>query len=297
MEYKNLPDIRGWAALRAIIEKGGVSAAAKALNVGQPAITKRLRALEECYGLSLTERVGGRLKLTPAGEKVYLLSVQTLDRQLSLREELQQLVGGQNSLRLEVTFSIGEHLLPDILIHFAEQYPHYTVQSRMAYSRKIQAHLATELADLALVESAPDHPDILVQKWMKDELWLVCGAKHELMHTEFLSIDQLTKLSYVLREKQSSARTALDDAITGIGIEKLKIAMEVGSTDTIVEILSRGKHVSFLPRFAVVNEIAKGEMLHIKVKGFRIMRTLWIARHRNKVDHPVSEALIKQLRQ
>ena len=45
MEYKNLPDIRGWAALRAAVEKGGVSTAAKALNVGQPAVTKRLRAL------------------------------------------------------------------------------------------------------------------------------------------------------------------------------------------------------------------------------------------------------------
>jgi len=290
-----LPDVRGWAALRAVVEKGGVSAAAKALDVGQPAITKRLRALEQCYGANLTEKVSGRLKLTPAGEKVYLLAVQTLDRQTALQEELVHMAQGSDTLRLEVTFSIGEHLLPDILLQFAELYPAYTVQTRMAYSRNIQDHLATGLVDLALVESAPEHPDVLVQKWEDDELWLVCSPHHPLANTELLPLEQLCDISFVLREKRSSARTALDKALIGIGMGQLKIAMEVGSTDTIVEILSRGNHVSFLPRFAVQNEVKKGELFHIKVKGFRIMRTLWIARHRNKLNHPVAETLIKML--
>ena len=94
MEYKNLPDIRGWAALRAVVEKGSVSAAAHALNVGQPAVTKRLSTLEESYGLKLVERSGGKMRLTEGGEKVYLLAVQTLDRQLSLRQELEGLKQG-----------------------------------------------------------------------------------------------------------------------------------------------------------------------------------------------------------
>lgn len=296
MEYKNLPDIRGWAALRAAVEKGGVSAAAKTLNVGQPAVTKRLRALEDSYGINLTELVGGRLKLTPAGEKVYMLAVLTLDRQLALREELQQLTHGQTRLRLEVTFSIGEHLLPDLLLQFAEHYPDYKVESRMTYSRKIQSHLATGLIDLALMEGAPDHPDILVQKWADDELWLVCGNTHTLAGTELLPVEQLPKLAYVLRERGSSPRVSMDEAMQNIGIEGLNIAMEVGSTDTIVEILARGKHVSFLPRFAVEDEVAEGELFHLKVVGFRIMRTLWIARHRDNLDHPVAESFIGMLR-
>jgi len=163
LEYKHLPDLQGWAALRAVVEKGGVSAAAATLNIGQPAVTKRLRALENCYGLQLMERTGNRLKLTDAGEKVYVLAVQTLDRQLALREELQHMARGETAMRLEVTFSIGEHLLPDLLFQFSEQYPQYRAESRMAYSRQIQADLATGLANLALMEHAPDHPDVLVQ--------------------------------------------------------------------------------------------------------------------------------------
>ena len=296
MEYSYLPDMNGWAALRAVVEKGGVTEAAKVLHVGQPAVTKRLRALEDCYGMALLERVSGRLKLTPAGERVYLLAVQVLDRQASLREELQNLSKGQKTLRLEASAAIGEHLLPDLLIRFAEQYPDFKVSTHMGYGRQIDTRLATGLADLALLEAAPDHPDILVQKWTEDELWLVCGAKHPLSDVDLLPVERLTEFTYVMREKRSAVRDSTDEALRSIGVENLRIAMEAGSTTTIIEILTRGKHVGFLPRFAVEDRVKEGDLHRIKVQGFRIMRTLWIARHRQNLDHPVAEAFIGLLR-
>lgn len=292
-----LPDMNCWAALRAVVELGGVSEAALALHVGQPAITKRLRALDKVYGVSLTERIGGRLRLTPAGGKVYELAVQTLDRNTVLRSELQVLASGVKSMRLQVTFAIGEYLLPDLLFQFDELHPDYRVISRLGYSRKIQTDLATGLADLALLEQAPDHPDILVQKWMEDELWLLCGPAHPQAGTDLLPVEQLDSLNYVLREKESSIRDSMEEALHRIGIGQLNVAMEVGSNDTITEILTRGKHVSFLPRFAVEESVRDGELFHIKVTGFRIIRTLWIARHRSKLDHPVAEAFIRVLRE
>lgn len=292
-----LPDTNGWAALRAVVELGGVSEAAKALHVGQPAITKRLRALEKVYAIPLTERRGGRLQLTPAGEKVYLLAVQSLDRQQALATELRILASGLESMRLQVNFAIGEHLLPDLLIRFDELYPNFRVESRMGYGRKIQTELATGIADLALLEQAPDHPDVLAQKWMDDELWLLCGPTHPLAGTDLLPVEELRELTYVLREKHSSTRDGMDEALQRIGIEQLQVAMEVGANETIMEILTRGKHVSFLPRFAVEESVNNAELIHIKVTGFRIIRTLWIARHRSKLDHPVAEAFVQMLRE
>jgi DNA-binding transcriptional LysR family regulator len=297
MEYSFLPDLDGWTALRAVVEKGGVSEAARVLKIGQPAVTKRLRALEECYGMPLLERVRGRLRLTPAGDLVYRFAVQTLDRHVLLREDLQNLSKGRNTLRLEVTVAIGEHLLPELLLKFTEQFPDYKVVSRLGYGRLIETRLATGLADLALLESAPDHPDILVQKWMEDELWLVCGANHPLAGSEMVPVEQLTNLTYVLREKRSAVRDATDQALQGIGIEKVRIALEAGSTNTIIEMLERGRYVSFLPRFAVQESVAEGSLHRLKVQGFRIMRTLWIARHRDNLKHPVAEAFIAVLRE
>lgn len=297
MEYGKLPDLAGFATLRAVIERGGVSEAATSLNVGQPAVSKRLRTLEACYGIPLLERVGGRLRLTEAGEKVYLLAVQTLDRHVALQEELQRLAVGETTLRLEVTFAIGEHFLPDLLLRFATAHSDFTIESRLGYSRQIQTDLATGLADLALLESAPDHPDILVQKWQEDELLLVCGADHPLAGTEMLPIEALENSRYVLREKRSSIRESLDEALRRVGIHQLSIAMEVGSSDAIIDMLASGRYLSFLPRFAVQEEVRSGRLYHLKVSGFRILRTLWIARHRSHLNHPVAEAFIALLRQ
>ena len=268
MEYKSLPDLKSLATLKAVVELGGVAEAGRVLHVGQPAVTKRLRTLDHCYGVPLMQRQCRRLELTAAGSRVYEYSRLVLDHQNSLLDDLESLRAGHNNLRLEVTGAIGEHLLPDLLLRFAEANPDYRIQSRMGYSRHIQRRLAIGLSDLALVEQAPDHPDILVQKWLDDELVLVCGKAHPLWGSEMVTMSVLQELSYVLREPQSAIRVALDKALQEIGIAQIPITMEVGSTDTIVEMLQRGRHVSFLPWFAVSDALSEGSLYHIKYRVY-----------------------------
>ena len=108
----------------------------------------------------------------------------------------------------------------------------------------------------------------------------------------------VTKCSneYVLREAQSPLRSTLDKALADIGIERVPVAMAVGSTDTIVEMLGRGRYLSFLPSFAVEAALEAGELYHLKIQGLRIMRTLWIARTRSNLNNPVADAFIPLLR-
>jgi len=293
MEYTNLPDLSSLGTLKAIVEGGGVSAAARIMHIGQPAVTKRLRALEQSYGVPLMQRISGRLQLTEAGKKVYHTAALILERHLALREELRSLSKGHEVLRLEVTSAIGEHLLPDLLIDFNEDYPNYRIESRLAYSRQIVKHLSANRVDMALLETAPEHPDILVQKWQDDKLWLVCGMKHPLASISKITTEELRKQKFVLREPRSSIRTALDKALREIGIDTLNIAFEVGSSEAIIDVLDRGKHVSYMPRFAVEERVKEGGLHHIAVNNFRILRTLWIARGRSAVNHQVAEELIR----
>ena len=296
MEYKNLPDVKSLAALKAVVELGGVEQAGRKLHIGQPAVTKRLRALDKCYGAPLMQREGRRLELTDAGDYVYAYAQLVLNHQVTLLDDLASLLVGQDRLRLEATTDIGDHLLPDLLLRFSESFPQYRVESRMGYTRRIQTHLATGLCDLALLEQAPDHPDILVQKWLDDELLLICGPKHPLWRSNILPLDTLATLKFVLREPRSSMRATLETALGAIGIDQLPILMEVGSTDAIIEMLQHGKHVSILPRFSVEDRLSSNELYHIKMQGLRIKRTLWIARTRSNLDNRVAEAFIQLLR-
>ncbi|MDH5182644.1 MAG: LysR family transcriptional regulator, partial [Gammaproteobacteria bacterium] len=120
MEYNALPDLKALATLKAVVERGGVNEAALLLHIGQPAVTKRLRALDNIYDASLMERVSGRLHLTDAGRAVYQFAVQTLDAHRVVEQSLDDLSRGQKTLRLEVTMAIGEHFLPEWLVRFAD---------------------------------------------------------------------------------------------------------------------------------------------------------------------------------
>lgn len=297
MEYRNLPDLKALASLREIVERGGVAEAGRALHIGQPAVTKRLRALERCFGIELMVREAGRLRLTRAGERVYAFARLVMEHQVELIGDLRQLKAGRERLRLAVTQSIGEHLLPDLLLAFSDAYPDYRIDSRVGYSRSIHTRLATGLADLALTEIQPEHPDVLVQKWLDDELVLVCSARNAMGRHEPIAVAEIPKLTYVLRERESSMRITLDRALADIGIDELPVAMEVGSTDTIVEMLERGRYVSFLPRFAVQGAIDAGSLQRVRIEGLRIMRTLWIARTRANIDNPIAEAFIWLIRE
>lgn len=296
MEYINLPDYKSLATLKAVVELGSVNRAANALYIGQPAVTKRLRSLDSCYGVPLMQQQGRKLELTIAGEKVYTYARLVLQHQESLLDDLASLRAGHNRLRLEVTFAIGEHILPDILMHFADSQPDLRIESRLGYSRRIHTRLATGLADIALLEQSPRHPSIKSEPWMQDELLLVCGPGHVLWDHEAIDLAELETLHYVLREAQSSIRNTLDKTLHKENIKLDYIDMEVGSTDTIIEILQRGKQVSFLPQFAIKNFLKRGSLHQIKIKKLHINRTLWIAYNLTNLSPQTVDSFISMLK-
>ena len=297
MEYINLPDYKALATLKAVVELGSVNSAAKALYIGQPAATKRLRSLDSSYGVPLMQHQGRKLELTEAGKKVYAYAKLILEHQANLLDDLASLRTGHNRLKLEVTFAIGEHVLPDILLYFADTRPELHIESRLGYSRRIHTRLATGLADIALLEQSPKHPNIRAEPWMQDELLLVCGPGHTLWGCDSIEINQLDKLHYVLREPQSSIRNTLDKTLKKIDINHLPTDMEVGSSDTIIELLQRGKQVSFLPQFAVYTHLERNHLHHIKINQLIINRTLWIAYNHENINKRTADTIIQMLKE
>jgi len=297
MEYINLPDYKSLAALKAVVELGSVSRAAIALYIGQPAVTKRLRSLDSCYGVPLMQHRGRKLELTTAGDKVYAYARLVLEHQASLLDDLASLRAGHNRLRLEVTFAIGEHILPDILLHFADSQPNLRIESRLGYSRRIHTRLATGLADIALLEQSPRHPNIRVEPWMEDELLLVCGPGHPMWGRQSIEMTELEALHYVLREASSSIRGTLDKTLQQHNLKLGHIDMEVGSTDTIIEILQRGKQVSFLPQFAVSSFLERNSLYHIKINQLSIKRILWIAYNLANLSPQTVDSFIGMLKE
>lgn len=98
-----------WTAAR----EGSITAASKALNLSQPALSTQIRALEESLGERLFEKSGRGLRLTETGRLAYRYA----DEIFALGQELQQALKGRptgHALRLVVGIS---DVLPKLMVH------------------------------------------------------------------------------------------------------------------------------------------------------------------------------------
>ncbi len=112
-------NLRQIEIFHAVYLQGSVSAAARALNVSQPSVTKVLRHAEKSLGLALFERVKGRLIPTEDARTLFGEVSDIQDRVRSLRQACHNLRQGQGSLlQISALPSLGLGALPRAVARF-----------------------------------------------------------------------------------------------------------------------------------------------------------------------------------
>nr|MBA3959628.1 LysR family transcriptional regulator [Chloroflexota bacterium] len=115
--------------LAAVIDSGGFTRAAAALDLSQPAVSHQLRALAGAIGTPVVEVIGRRVRLTQAGELLYDHAKRILaefDAAGSGLDELRGLKRGR--LRVAGDTTVGIYVLPDLLGAFRQAHPSIEVQ-------------------------------------------------------------------------------------------------------------------------------------------------------------------------
>ncbi|MBS0506061.1 MAG: LysR family transcriptional regulator [Proteobacteria bacterium] len=155
--------LRHIEVFNAVMLTGSVSAAARLINVTQPAVSRILAHAELQLGFALFQRVKGRLVPTQEAQTLYP-HVQQLFAQL---DEVQRLAAGlkhqqrQDELRILTVFALSVEVLPRALGAFRAQYPGVAVSIEALHSPQIVAALVRQEADLGFVFTAAAHPALL----------------------------------------------------------------------------------------------------------------------------------------
>ncbi|MBW7477213.1 LysR family transcriptional regulator [Paenibacillus oenotherae] len=119
-------DIRQLRYFLAVANEGQVTSAAKSLNMEQPPLSRQLKLLEQELGVTLFDRSGKRLRLTPTGELLRLRAAALLQQfNETITEVKEQDEGIQGVLSIGAVVSCIS-LLPQRIKIFREQYPRVT---------------------------------------------------------------------------------------------------------------------------------------------------------------------------
>lgn len=138
-------------AFLAVVRHGGVNKAAQTLSLTQPAVTTRLKRLEEALGTNLFERSPGRLKLTKRGEMLQTYAEQFERLSDKVEETVVAKDGIDRHLRIGASETIAQCWLPDLVAELHAEFPNLVVEINVDISVNLRAGLLDREIDLALL--------------------------------------------------------------------------------------------------------------------------------------------------
>lgn len=187
---------------RAVIWANGITAAAKALNVSQPAVSRTIADLEYSVGFKLFRRVGNRA--TPTDEA--RLFLEEVDRSFvgleALRDaayEIRTLVRGSVRVSSSVTSSLST--LPGATRKFLAQHPGIQLSVSYDHSPRVAEHTSSRQADVGLIAREANYAGVaLVHQYMFNYVWVV-PVDHALADKDCIRPEDLENSKVILPER------------------------------------------------------------------------------------------------
>jgi len=273
-----------------------VGRAAEVLHISQPAVSRQIAQLERALGIPLFDRVGRRLRLTPAGEIVRNYA----DRIFGLSEDLHRALGDLKGLQrgrlmLGASTTVGEYLLPRAMGRFREAHPGVELVLEIANTEQILDRLLRHGFDLGFVGTTVQHPAIEVEPYLPDDVVVISAPTHALAGRRLVPAAALNSEPFIVREAGSATRATGEAAAGRAGVE-LSVVMELGSNDAVKEAVAAGLGLGLISRHAVQSELRAGELTILPVRGWVGRRQLSIIYSRGRQLHGLARAFLESVR-
>ena len=179
---KGLPLKLEWLrTFLAVAELQGFTKAGRVLHLSQPAVSTHVKELEENMGTKLFEHLGGRIRLSRAGEAAAREARKVLDSVTAFRDAImdsEETVKG--TLALGASTTPGNYLLPPLMGRFERQHPQAKTTLWIGNSTEVLDRLEANEVDLGMVGVAPRGSGFIHRPFSEDEIVLFAGPDHPL---------------------------------------------------------------------------------------------------------------------
>ena len=263
-----------------VCECGSATAAAKKLFIAQPSVSLAISELEKHYNVRLFDRISRRLHITEAGKQLFDYGVHILSL-YSEMEDCMKSRGSSDILRVGTSITIGTRLLPDLVKRFEKIEPNAKINAIIDNSESIEESIINGDIDLGLIEGIAHMPQIIAEKFMDDELVLLCGGNHPLCTRSEVTLEELSGFDFILREKGSATRELFDSLLL---VHNMSITpmWESISTSAIIGAIAQGIGISVLPYRLAEEDLEAGNIHRIPIKELSLKRNFFIIYHQSK---------------
>ncbi len=228
-------------AFHAIAVEGGVTRAARRLNVSQPTLSQQLKALESRHGVALFETRRAPLKLTRAGQQLFSLTQRLFSTVAEIEQKLGE-TGGLSGGFLRVG-SDSPFYIAKLVAVFRRRHPQIEISVRMSNARDVMRWLAESQVDAVLGSDPPADPAFSYEPLFSNTLACALPADHPLAALGAVPVQALAGEALILREESSKTRAFIERAMADAEVEPLSV-LEFQNRETIREGIALGLGVS-----------------------------------------------------
>ena len=248
------------------------TAAARQLNITQPAVSQHIHFLEEQYHTSLFIYQNNQLFLTRSGEilRRHLLTMKNDEK--AVMEELKNNITGIETLSIGVTMTIGEYAIVDKLAGFLIQHPEINFHLHYGNTLQLLKLLNSGQISMAIVEGNYPKEYYSHKKYSTEDYIAVCAASHHFMTDHPYTMNDLVHERLLVREEGSGTRNILEQSLMthGLHISDFIHYIEIENMHTIIGLLKRDCGISFLYKIAVEKELHSGILKEISLDDFKM---------------------------
>lgn len=219
-----------WNQVRAFLvtaEEGSFSAASRALGLTQPTLGRQVSALEDRLGVTLFERLGRSLSLTPSGLELldHVRAMGDAASRLSLTASGQsQRIEGR--VCITATDVVSMYLLPDALKRLREVAPGIEVE--VVASNDVR-DLRRREADIAIRHGRPEQPDLIAKLLRETSVHLYASSDYLDQHGRPTSPSDLSEAVFIGFDQSDRLLTRLNEIGLTLTKNNFKLISESGA--------------------------------------------------------------------
>jgi LysR family transcriptional regulator, nitrogen assimilation regulatory protein len=282
-------NLRTFRYFVAVADAGSLTAAAAAIPIAQPALTRQMRELESEMSAQLLQRLPRGVRLTQAGVTVYESAQRMLAEAARLSQRLERSQSSsQATVVLGVSPTLARLLLPGLFETCMGLQDSVVLRSREAFTPELLDWLERGVIDMAILTNPDSGRALSMHPLLAEPFALVSHTSMRI--APVVTPAQLARIPLLMT---SLHRGLVERQLALLG-KPLNVQAEIDSVDSIREMVSRGRWATLMPVSVFKESEAPAQMMMSEVSGVQLNRQLVLAT-RLESRSPAALSLLHEL--
>jgi DNA-binding transcriptional LysR family regulator len=288
-------DLRQLAAFVTVAEQSSFTRAAAILGYAQSSVTAQVKGLEDELGVPLFERLGKRVSLTRAGQRLMPHAQQMLRLAEEIRRTVPEGELPSGPLAIGAPETLCTYLLPDLLARYRARHPQVQLLLHPGSCGSIRSGIRENQLDVGLLlDDLVDVPGLTTEVLRPEPVTLVAPPGHPLTRLrQVLPLDLAGE--NMLYTEPGSYRSIFEQILAGEQV-RLASVQEFGSIEAIKRCVTAGLGLAVIPRVTIERELARGELRALPWGGPPIRVYTQLVYHKDKWPSPAMKAFVDLIR-